>query len=414
MPRSGSRLALRGFAGRYAGQWQGSNPAHASRMRKILDLDDFERVVRRKLPRAVFGYVKHGSETETSLRSNRAVFDQWRFITRVLVGVAERSQGVTLFGRRYEAPFGISPMGGSALVGYDAHNVMARAAAAARIPFILSANSIIPLEEVAKQNADTWFAAYQSATRSAVIGIADRCVRAGIRVLVVTADVAVHSNRESDPRNGFGFPVRPTPRLTWDVLTHPRWMLGVLARTVAKRGIPRMVNLEPGGGPSLFSAQMKGSTAHPALSWEHIRIMREHWKGPLVIKGILSPQDVALARDHGADGVILSNHGGRQLDQAVSPLEMLPAAIEAAGGLTVMIDSGYRRGTDVLKALALGAHAVFVGRPFLYAAAHGGQGAVAHGISLLREEIDKDMALLGVRRIEELSPEMLIRAGGVP
>ncbi|HEY2591388.1 MAG TPA: alpha-hydroxy acid oxidase [Steroidobacteraceae bacterium] len=383
-------------------------------MRKILDLDDFERVVRGKLPRAVFDYVKHGSETETSLRTNRAVFDDWRLVSRVLVGVAERSQTVTLFGRRYEAPFGIAPMGGSALVAYEAHNVLARAAAEARIPFILSANSIIPLEEVARQNADTWFAAYQAATAPAVIGIADRCARAGIRVLVVTADVAVHSNRENDPRNGFGFPVRPTPQLTWDVLTHPRWMLGVLARTLAKRGIPHMVNLEPGGGPSLFSPQMKGSTAHPGLCWQHILIMREHWRGPLVIKGILSPEDVALARDHGADGVILSNHGGRQLDRAVSPITMLPAAMKAAGGMTVMIDSGYRRGTDIVKALALGAHAVFVGRPFLFAAAHGGQAAVAHGISLLREEIDKDMALLGVRRIEEITPAMLIRAGGVP
>ena len=383
-------------------------------MRKILDLDDFERVVRGALPRAVFDYVKDGSETETSLRSNRAAFDEWRLISRVLVGVAERSQTVTLFGRDYSAPFGIAPMGGGALVAYDGHNVMARAAAQARIPFILSANSIIPLEEVAKQNADTWFAAYQAATAEAVIGIADRCARAGIRVLVVTADVAVHSNRESDPRNGFGFPVRPTPRLTWDVLSHPGWMFGVLARTVLKRGIPRMINLEPDGGPSLFSSRMQGSTAHPALSWEHIRIMREHWRGPLVIKGILSPQDVVLARDHGVDGVILSNHGGRQLDQAVSPITMLPAALKAAGNLTVMIDSGYRRGTDVLKALALGAHAVFIGRPFLFAAAHGGEAAVARGISLLKEEIDKDMALLGVGKLSELSPERLIRVGGVP
>lgn len=383
-------------------------------MRKVLDLDDFERVVRGKLPRAVFDYVKHGSETETSLRTNRAVFDEWRLISRVLVGVAERSQARSLFGRDYSAPFGIAPMGGSALVAYDAHNVMARAAAEARIPFILSANSIIPLEEVAKQNPDTWFAAYQAATPEAVIGIAERCARAGIRVLVVTADVAVHSNRESDPRNGFGFPVRPTPRLTWDVLTHPGWMFGVLARTLLKRGIPRMVNLEPDGGPSLFSSQMKGSTAHPALSWEHIRIMREHWKGPLVIKGILSAEDVALARDHGVDGVILSNHGGRQLDQAVSPITILPAALKAAGNLTVMIDSGYRRGTDVLKALALGARAVFIGRPFLFAAADGGQAAVTHAIALLKKEIDMDMALLGVRRLGELSPERLIRVAGVP
>lgn len=378
-------------------------------MRKVLDLDGFERLARDRLPRAVFDYVAHGSETETALRTNRAAFDDWRMISRVLVGVSDRSQEVMLLGRRYASPFGISPMGGSALVAYDGHNVLARAAAAARIPFILSANSLIPLEEVAQQNPDTWFAAYQSATPEAVIGMVDRCARAGIRVLVVTADVPVQSNHEADIRNGFSLPVRPTPALTWDVVSHPRWTFGVLARTLAKRGPLGTVNLEPDGGPSLFSSAMKDSTAHPGPCWEHVRIMRAHWKGPLVIKGILSPRDVVIARDHGVDGVILSNHGGRQLDHAVSPITILPAAAAAAaGGLTVMIDSGFRR-TDIVKALALGAHAVFIGRPFLFAAAAGGLAAVAHGISLLQKELDRDMALLGTCRIEDIRPEALIR-----
>jgi L-lactate dehydrogenase (cytochrome) len=181
----------------------------------------------------------------------------------------------------------------------------------------------------------------------------------------------------------------------------------VLARTIARRGNPHIDNLEPWGGPGLFSRKVAGIAAHESLSWRHIRMVREHWKGPLVIKGILSPDDVTRASDHGADGVILSNHGGRQLDQAVSPMEVLTSALEWAKGITVMIDSGFRRGTDVIKTLALGAHAVFVGRPFLFAAAYAGRRGVAHAIALLTREIDRDMALLGLRNIDEIDPEII-------
>lgn len=377
------------------------------RLHDILDLDDFERAARPKLPHAVFGYVAHGSESETTLRANRAVFDAWRLVPRVLVGVSERRENIQLFGRQYAAPFGIAPMGGSALVAYQGHTVMAKAAADARIPFILSANSIIPLEEVMRANPNTWFAAYQSPDRGAIEGMVERVTRAGVGGLVITADVPIGSNREADARAGFGFPIRPNLKLSWDVAKHPRWLASVLTRTLMRRGNPHIANLEPWGGPGLFSREVAGIAAHERLSWEHIQMVRELWKGPLVIKGILSPDDVTRASDHGADGVILSNHGGRQLDQAVSPMQVLTGAVERANGMTVMIDSGFRRGTDVIKALALGAHAVFVGRPFLFAAACAGKRGVAHAIALLTREIDRDMAMLGVRNINELGPQAL-------
>jgi L-lactate dehydrogenase (cytochrome) len=376
-------------------------------VRDILDLDDFERAARSKLPRAVYGYVAHGSETEATLRANRAAFDAWRLVTRVLVGVAERRQDVQLFGRRYAAPFGIAPMGGSALVAYEGHTVMAKAAAAAEIPFILSANSIIPLEEVVRANPNMWFAAYQSPDRAAIEGMVGRLRRAGVPVLVVTADVPIGSNREADARAGFGFPIRPGLRLASDVATHPRWLASVVGRTIWRRKNPHIDNLEPWGGPGLFSRQVAGIAAHEALCWDHIRLMRELWEGPLVVKGILSPADAVLARDCGADGIILSNHGGRQLDHAVSPLQVLTRVMAQAGDLTVMIDSGFRRGTDVIKALALGAHAVFVGRPFLFAASYAGQAGVARAIGLLAREIDRDMAMLGVRSIDEIGLDVL-------
>lgn len=379
------------------------------RLHDILDLDDFERAVRGKLPHAVYGYVAHGSESEATLRANRAAFDAWRLVTRVLVGVKERRQHIQLFGRLYAAPFGIAPMGGSALVAYDGHSVMAKAAANADIPFILSANSIIPLEEVARHNPNMWFAAYQSPNRSAIDGMVERLERAGVPVLVVTADVPIGSNREADARAGFGFPIRPGLKLSWDVATHPRWMISVLARTLVKRGNPHIDNLEPWGGPGLFSRQVAGIAAHEGLRWDHIRLMRERWKGPLVVKGILSPADAAMARDCGADGIILSNHGGRQLDQAVSPMQTLAQVLERSGDLTVMIDSGFRRGTDVVKAFGLGAQAVFIGRPFLFAAAYAGEPGVAHAIALLAKEIDRDMAMLGLRDIRDIGREWLFR-----
>jgi L-lactate dehydrogenase (cytochrome) len=393
----------------------GENAATRPR-RKILqnirDLDDFERAARPKLPHAVYGYVAHGAESETTLRTNRAAFDTWRLLTRVLVGVSERRQDIELFGRRYAAPFGIAPMGGSALVAYEGHTVMARAAADARIPFVLSANSIIPLEEVAKANPNLWFAAYQSPDRAEIEGMVERVTRAGVTALVVTADVPIGSNREADARAGFGFPIRPGLRLGWDVATHPRWLASVLGRTLLRRGNPHIDNLEPWGGPGLFSRDVGGIAAHEALCWRHIRLMRSLWKGPLIIKGILSPEDAVIARDCGADGIILSNHGGRQLDQAVSPLQILPHVLRKAGDLTVMIDSGFRRGTDIIKALAMGGRAVLVGRPFLFAAAYAGKRGVDHAIALLAQEIDRDMAMLGIHGTDEISSDMLFNVAG--
>ncbi|HTW54202.1 MAG TPA: alpha-hydroxy acid oxidase [Stellaceae bacterium] len=383
-------------------------PGHrSSRLSRVLDLDDFQRAVRRRLPRAVYGYVAHGAETEATMRGNRAVFDEWQLVTRILVGVEERNSRISLFGRDYAAPFGIAPMGGGALVAFDGHLVMARAAAKAGIPFILSANSIVPLEEVAAANPAAWFAAYQSPNREAIEGMVARVARAGIEVLAVTADVPIGSNREYDARAGFSFPIRPGPRLMWDVATHPRWLAGTLARTLLKRGIPEIVNLEPGGGPNLFSRKVKTIAAHESLDWEHVRVMRDLWKGRFVVKGVLSVEDVVQAREIGADGVILSNHGGRQLDYAISPLTILEAAVAAAGDMTVMIDSGFRRGTDIVKALALGARAVFVGRPFLFAAALAAEEGVSHAIALLAKELDTDMALLGRRRIADIGRDVL-------
>jgi L-lactate dehydrogenase (cytochrome) len=376
-------------------------------LRHALNLEDFERLARPRLPRAVYGYVANGSETGAARDNNRLIFRNWRMVTRVLRDVSKRSQETTLFGRRYDAPFGIAPMGAAAVAAFDGDNRMARAARAANIPFVLSANSITPMEELARNNPDAWFAAYLSQQERKIEQMVERVARAGLKVFVLTVDVPVGSNREDDARAGYSMPLRPTPRLTWDGLTHPRWLAGTATRTVLRRGMPMISNMEPDTGIGIFSRRIARITGHSSFDWTHVALIRRLWKGPFVLKGLLSSEDARIARESGVDGIIVSNHGGRQLDAAVSPMEVLREIKAESGEMVVMVDSGFRRGTDVLKALALGADFVLVGRPFLFAAVLAGESGVQHAISLLSSEIGTDLALLGLRDIAELGPQIL-------
>ena len=236
-----------------------------------------------------------------------------------------------------------------------------------------------------------------------------RVEAAGFATLVVTVDTPVSGNRENNIRAGFSTPLRPGLRLAWEGITHPRWLLGTALRTLVRHGMPHFENSQATrGAPILSSTVTRDFGARDHLSWEHLALIRRRWKGRLVVKGILSPQDALAARDAGADAIILSNHGGRQLDGAVSPLHMLPLVVEALGpDYPVMIDSGFRRGNDVLVALALGAHFVFVGRPFNYAGAVGGEAGVLHAIAILAAEMRRNMALIGVQGLQELGPQHL-------
>ncbi len=380
---------------------------HSHVLKQVLDLNDYQRLARPRLPRSVYGYVANGVEADVARDNNRESFQAWHMVTRVLRDVSKVSQETVLFGRRYASPFGIAPMGASAVVAYDGDNRMARAARQANIPFVLSANSITPMEELVKNNPDAWFASYQSPEPDKVEAMVDRVAEAGVKVYVVTVDVPVSSNRENDKRAGYSMPLRPTPQLTLDGLTHPEWLVGAAARTVLKRGVPVISNLEAKGGVSLLSKKVASIAGHSDFSWETVALIRKLWKGPLVIKGLLSKDDAKIAREHGVDGIVVSNHGGRQLDGAVSPLEVLPEIKTESGDMAVLIDSGFRRGVDVLKALALGADFILVGRPFLFAAAIAGEAGVQHAISLLSKEIDTDQALLGLRDLGEVQPAML-------
>ena len=385
------------------------------RLQSLLCLDDFETAARSYLPRPIFGYVAGAVETNWSLDDNRAAFAEFGFLPRVLVDVSKRSQQTTVFGHTYATPFGISPIGISALYAYRGDIILASAAAAANIPMIMSSSSLIRLEDVATESKSAWFQAYLPGDVPDITALIDRVAQAGFETLVVTVDSQVAGNRENNIRTGFSTPLRPSLRLAWDGMTHPRWLFGTLLRTLLRHGMPHFENNYARRGPPIISPHvLRDYSDRGHLNWDHFRLIRRLWKGPLVIKGILDKADAITAREAGADGIIVSNHGGRQLDGAVAALRVLPGIAAACPEIPVMIDGGVRRGTDVLKALALGAKCVFVGRPFGYAAAVAGAAGVSHAIGLLSAEVDRDMAMLGIPDLRELGPGRLMRVKGHP
>ncbi len=356
----------------------------------------------------MFAYIAGAAETNQSFAANHDAFGQWEFLPRVLVDISKRSSAVTLFGRGYDAPFGIAPMGLAALSAYRGDLVLARAAGGANLPMVMSGSSLIRLEDVAQVNRNAWFQAYLPGDEAGIAALLARVQAAGFETLVVTVDTAVAANRENNVRAGFSIPLRPGPRLAWQGLTHPRWLVGTLLRTLLRHGMPYFENSYATRGAPMLSANVERNMADRGhLNWQHFRQIRKQWRGPLVIKGVLNPADARTAANAGADGIIVSNHGGRQLDGAIAPLRALPRVVEACPHIPVMMDSGVRRGSDVLKALALGAQMVFVGRPFAFAAAVGGEAGVRKAIELLQLEVSRNMGLLGINSVAELDASFL-------
>jgi len=377
-------------------------------LRRYLSLDDFEATARRRLPKMLYGYISGGVETDSAVADNRRAFDEYGFVPRVLNDVSGREQTTQLFGKTYASPFGIPPMGSAALCAYRGDIVLTRAAAAMKVPMILSASSLITLEDVRRENPDAWYQAYLAGDASRIEPLVDRVAAAGYDTFVVTADVPVSANRENNIRNGFQVPLAVAPRIVWDAMTHPHWLFGTWVRTLLNYGMPHFENMDANRGPPVLSKNlMRNIGKRDQLAWKHVELIRKRWKGKLVVKGLIAPADARIARESGVDGVIVSNHGGRQLDYTVSSLRTLPEIAAEAGGMTVMLDGGIRRGTDVLKALALGAQFVFIGRPLLYAAVAAGEAGVQRALTLLRDEVDRDMALLGIRSVSEISPDLV-------
>jgi L-lactate dehydrogenase (cytochrome) len=377
-------------------------------LRRYLSLDDFEATARARLPKFLYGYISGGAESDAAVADNRRAFEEYGFVPRVLNDVSNREQTTKLFGKTYAAPFGIPPMGSAALCAYRGDVVLARAAAAMNVPMCLSASSLITLEDVRRENPAAWYQAYLAGEPSRIEPLVDRVAATGYDTFVVTADVPVPPNRENNIRNGFQIPLAITPRVAWDTVSHPHWLFGTWTRTLMNFGMPHFENMDAKRGPPVLAKNlMRNIGKRDQLAWKHVELIRRRWKGKLVVKGLIAPADARIARESGVDGVIVSNHGGRQLDHTVSALRTLPEIAAEANGMTVMLDGGIRRGTDVIKALALGAHFVFVGRPFLYAAIAGGQAGVERAITLLRDEIDRDLALMGIRSVSEITSDLV-------
>ncbi|MFU9137422.1 alpha-hydroxy acid oxidase [Erwinia tasmaniensis] len=377
------------------------------RFRDLLALDDFERHARRRLPNMIYQYVAGGVETGRGIAGNPEAYQRYTFIPRMFRDVSGRSQRTTLFGHSYHHPFGVAPLGGASFVAYQADIALARAAREINVPMILSASSLIKLEDVYAANPDAWFQAYLAGDQPRIDRLLERVAAAGFSTLVVTGDTPMLGNREHNIRSGFSMPIKITPKVALESALCPRWLLGTVAQTFLRHGAPHFENTDAERGPPMMSGKVRNTQARDKLCWKNVEAIRKKWRGNLVIKGLMSPQDAFIARDLGADAVILSNHGGRQLDHTLPPLYALAEVAAQKGSMKVIIDSGIRRGTDVMKAMALGADLVLLGRPFLYGAVIGGQAGVEHAMHILRDEIDRDLALLGVRTPAELDESYL-------
>ncbi|WP_043284893.1 alpha-hydroxy acid oxidase [Paraburkholderia oxyphila] len=381
-----------------------------SDLARALTIEDLRHMARRRLPRFLFEYVDGGAEDEVTLHRNRHAFANLALVPSTLVDVSNRSLAVDLFGRSVAAPLVVAPTGFNGLLSERADVALARAAAKAGVPFTLSMASNVPLEEVASEaGGRLWMQLYWVRDRDFIRRLVARAQAASFEALVLTTDVQVSGGREWDRRN-YRAGMELTLRNRLDVLAHPRW----LWRIVRHGGLPRFANLRELAPPEAASVVddmvALGRNMDPSVTWEHLKWLRSLWPGRLLVKGVLSAADARCAIGHGADGVILSNHGGRQLDGAVSALEVLPVIRDALGpDAVILLDGGVRRGVDVVKARALGATAVMTGRNGLYGVAAGGESGAARALEILRQEIDRALALLGTPDIETVDARVLHR-----
>lgn len=380
------------------------DPVAARRQARLAaSLIEYEASARRVLPPALHHYVAGYSEDGAAHLRNLKAFRERAFVPEALVDVSTRSAATSIFGIGYPLPFGIAPMGFSRLVAADGDIVLASAAGQAGLPFILSGASLTPLEAVRAAGRTSWFQAYIPGETDRIAALVERVEAAGFDTLVITADTAVHGRHELAARHGFRSPPQIGPRLAWQAMSRPRWLWNVMLRDrMAGMGLC-FENMDATRGPPIFSSTLvRDIGRRDALSWRHVEAIRRRWRGKLVIKGLMAPGDAAAASRLGANGIIVSNHGGRQIGCAVSALDALERIAAETLPLTVMYDGGIRRGSDVLKAIRLGADFVFVGRPLLQAAAVGGEAGVSHALALLAAEISTTMGLLGVTSLGDL------------
>lgn len=379
-------------------------------VQEALNNFDLRQMAKQRLPKWMFEFVDRGTEDEVALRNNRAAFERIKLKTQVLVDVSQRKLDVELFGKKHNLPIGIAPTGPAGMLWYKGEIELARAAKAAGIPFTLATGSQTSMEEVAKVVGGTlWFQLYMWSDVRMSHMLVERAKNAGFEALVVTVDGPVDTNREYNIRNGYSVPFTYNRRNTTAVLARPGWFFQVLMRYWLTTGMPRRENY-PTEMKERFTqvSSAERKTKNDSLAWKDLTVLREMWPGKLLVKGILTPKDAELAIAHGADGVIVSNHGGRNFDSSMAPIEALAPIVDAVGHkTTVIVDSGFRRGSDVVKALAIGARMVLVGRATLWGTTVGGEAGAARAINFFRQEISRTMAYLGCTSISQLNRECM-------
>lgn len=372
------------------------------RNRSEANIDDMARSARRHLPKVIWDYLDGGAEDEVTIRCNRNAFDRYRFRPRTVTGNGKRDLSISLWNMKLSAPFMIAPTGLNGIIRPDADLMLARAAAETGIAFALSTASNNSLEQIASAIAGPrFFQMYPWGGQKLSKRLIERAGEAGYDGLIVTVDSLIPGNRERDVRNRFEHALHLSPRILLDAATHPNWVI----TTWLKRGMPRFENIVEFVGSNASAYELAAFTRtqrNPFYSWDDIAWVRQNWRGPLLIKGILTSEDAKMALNRGVDGIVVSNHGGRALDGAPASLDVLPEIAEAAKGMVVLIDSGFRRGSDIVKALALGAHAVMLGRAPLYGLAAGGEAGVRHVLDTLRSEVDRVMGQIGCASISDI------------
>lgn len=373
----------------------------------VINIEDLRKLAKKRLPKIAYDFIEGGTDDEVGLATNEQAFRRARIVPRYLVDVTVRDQSTTLFGRTYSSVIGIAPTGLAALFRRGADLMLAEAARDANVPFIMSGSSTASIEDLAKVAPDHgWYQLYSAKDPMVSEDMIKRVSDAGLKTLVFTVDVPEGSNRERNVRNGWGRPLKLSLATKLEALEHPAWMLEWL-----RHGTPYFDNwakYAPAKDANTVADFVAAQNRAP-MTWKHVERYRELFKGNFVLKGIMHPDDALRAHALGVDGIMVSNHGARQLDNAPSPLEVLPAIRDAVGDkMTVMFDGGIRRGLDALIALCMGARFCFVGRPTLYGVTAGGVAGATKALQIFRREIDLSMAQIGAARIADLGPHFMM------
>jgi L-lactate dehydrogenase (cytochrome) len=373
----------------------------------VTTISDLREIAKRRIPRAIFDYADRGSYSEATLRANRADLDAVGLRQRVLIDVSERKVATSFVGQPAAMPVAIAPTGLTGLFHRDGEIHGARAAQKFGIPFCLSTMSICSIEDVREAvEKPFWFQLYVMRDRGFAASLIERAKAAQCSALVLTLDLQIQGQRHRDLKNGLSVPPRLTLANALDIATKPGWALSVLRGK--RRSFGNLQDRVPGGDSLTTLSQWIASQFDPSLAWKDVEWVKSLWPGKLILKGVLDAEDAKIAAACGADAIVVSNHGGRQLDGARSSIDALPKVVEAADGkIEILFDGGVMSGQDVLKAVALGAHGCLIGKAFLYALAAGGEAGVTQALEIIRKELDVSMALTGSRDIAEVGPHTL-------